>query len=690
MQKALRILLTITIILSGCVMTPSVYAIGEVGCNDVEFIFARGSGEELNDISYISWQSALQERLQSSTLKYNFYELGSKSQNGSQYPAVAVAGSLGGFGNLLGAFVSAGQSFEFGRSVLVGQNELKSRLKQVSSACPQTKFVLGGYSQGAMVLSGVLDEIDASKIIYVATFGDPKLYLPEGAGKRPDACRGKNLSNYRTYVTDCHAYEGVLGSYRPYQPDAYVDKLGTWCNGQDMMCSSGLSINDHTAYTSLGLYRNAASVITEKLRQNFPQLFTEQGSNDATNIPHDMVIILHGGGGMNGLTLAKYKLAAQRLANQIYSLGGRVALYVYGDNSKWNLRQLCDLSCSADEFNRQLAQITHQLSAVDYYNSALSSLYQAMLELDWQIGATKSAVLLTDQPYTPVDYDGRTVAEVAELSLSIDPVNIYTFTQANNMESVQPLSQATNGKVYDIENSTLAITEISGRPVASLALENYEGIVGEEITFDASNSSNLTARYDWDLDADGIFELQNTTSIVQKIYNQPTSGYIQVRVTDQNGYSSTMSARLKITSSLSEPASITNLRVAPLSDISYRLDFETSADTVLVAVGDLPVGQLRPRQYSLVIDDVVTRTTVRLIPYSSQTGRGTAITAEIGPEPSEAPSVPASTPAENPTLSQPVTTPIQTIQSPVKKPASSPAVFIPKAPDTGIRPIYAN
>lgn len=668
MQKFLRILSTFLVVLASCTVNLSTSATSGANCDDVQFIFARGSGESLNDTSYLSWQTAIAERLQASTLKYSFYELGSAPQGGAQYPAVAVAGSLGGFGNLLGAFVSAGQSFEFGKSVLAGRNELKARLKQVAGACPRTKFVLGGYSQGAMVISGALGEIDASKVIYVATFGDPKLYLPEGAGKRPAACRGQNLSNYRAYVTDCHAYEGVLGSYRPYQTTEYINKLGAWCNGQDLMCSSGYSIDDHTSYVGLGLYRHAASTIIDKVRQAFPHTFTNSDIVEAETISHDMVILLHGGGGMNGLTLAQYKLAAQRLANQVYRSGGRVALYVYGDNNKWKPRQLCDFSCSVEDFNHQLAQITHQLSAVDYYNSALSSLHQVMLELPWQAGATKSAVVLTSQPYSPVDYNGRTVAEVAELSLSIDPVNVYTLTHTSNLDAVQPLSQATNGKVYAIEDATLAVTEIAGRPVATLALENYEGTVGETFTFDASSAESVV-RYDWDLDADGYFELQNAQAVVQKSYNQPISGYIQVRVTDQRGYSSTMSAHLQVTSSASTPATITNLQVTALATNTYRLDFAATADTILVAVGDLPLGQLQPGQTSLTINDVVERTTVRLIPYNSITGRGEAVATEIGPEP------PTALPVDTP----PDTLPESTTHTQL-------ATFIPKAPNTGIRP----
>ncbi len=695
MRRILQIILTITFGIGSCfVGLPTQVAVAS-GCDDVQFIFARGSGESLNDSSYQSWRSTIEEQLVSSTLKYNFYELGSQPQGGAQYPAVAVAGSLSGFGNLLGAFISAGHSFEFGKSVLVGRNELKAYLHKTTTACPSTKFVLGGYSQGAMVISGVLDEIDASKIIYIATFGDPKIYLPEGAGNRPDACRGKNLSNYRAYVPDCHTYEGVLGSYQPYQPAEYIDKLGTWCNGQDIMCSSGMSIGDHTAYSSSGLYRSAASVIAYKLRQIFVIKFPNQSITDISPalVPHDMVIMLHGGGGMEGLTLAKYKAAAQRLANQTYSLGGRVALYVYGDNSKWASRQLCDFSCTAEEFNQQLARITHQLSAVDYYNSALSSLYRSMSELDWQIGATKSAVLLTDQPYSQVDYDGRTVAEVAALSLSIDPVNIYALTNQHNLEAIRPLAQATNGKAYDIEDVTIAITEITGRPVASLSLESYEGTIGEEIVFDASNDlSQEIVRYDWDLDADGVFEIQDGNSQVRKIYSSPISGYIQVRVTDRQGYSSTMSASLKITTTAPILPEISNVRVTQETATSYRIDFTTNAEKILVALNDAPAGQIRTAtQKHLIIEDVTSQIAVRLIPYSSRTGRGAAATVKLGqapevpidPElPDEADPTPGNQDGDN-VVSNSRPTP-----GVIKRPAqtSSSAIFIPKAPNTGVKP----
>lgn len=693
MRKLLRFLLTLTIILSNLVCGAVVTPVWAASCADVQFIFARGSGEALNGTSYRSWRENIEKLIQDSSLKYNFYELGTAPQYGAQYPAVAVGGSVAGLGHLVGAYVGAGQSFEFGKSVLTGRNELKAYLNQVSTACPTTRFVLGGYSQGAMLITGMLDEIDANKIIYITTFGDPKSYYPEGKGNRPDACYGRNLSNYRAYVSDCHAYEGVLGSYRPYQPAAYFNKLGAWCNGQDIMCSSGVQIADHTAYVSRGLYRNAANAIVQKLQQVWPTKFLpEQIVAPVATSPHDMAILLHGGNS-DALVIAQYKLAISRLANQVFSLGGRVALYYYGDYLKSGYIRLCDFSCTAEEFSTQLGRITHLYSAVDEFNSGLQTAYHAMEELEWQIGATKSLVLLTNRAYTQVDRYGMTIKDVAELSLTIDPVNIYPITAATELVSVTPLAAATNGKAYTIDDHLRAVEEITGRPAAYLALEAYEGTVGETFTFDASTPRDVPnadiVRYDWDLDADGVFELQDAPAVVQKVYDTPKTGFIQVGVTDAQGYSSTMSAKLVVTAQAPPAApNISSLTVEQEYPGSYILTFRTDANNVLVSVNDVLVGQLPgyAGQNTLRVDEVTKRTTVRLVPYN-QSGRGEAasITFGLESEPDDNPDAnldPSQNPASIPTPSAPAL--------PIKRPNSSLTTeaeaqkFIPKAPNTGI------
>lgn len=45
--------------------------------------------------------------------------------------------------------------------------------QQALTQCPDTKIVLGGYSQGAMVVHTALNTLDGSKVAAVAAFGDP-------------------------------------------------------------------------------------------------------------------------------------------------------------------------------------------------------------------------------------------------------------------------------------------------------------------------------------------------------------------------------------------------------------------------------------------------------------------------------------------------------------------------------------
>lgn len=687
MQRIWQILLDLVVVVGSCTLGPPSAAIATSSCSDVEFIFARGSDEPLGGPSQASWETALRRQLTGSSLKYSFYELGSEAYHGAQYPAVAVSGSIGGIGNLVGAYISSGESFAFARSVAEGRSELKAHIKAVGKVCPQTKFVLGGYSQGAMLISGVLEKLPAEKIIYIATFGDPKLYLPEGKGNHPPACRGKNLSNYRAYVSDCHAYEGVLGSYRPYQPADFYNKLGTWCNGEDIMCSSGFAIDDHTKYSQLGLYNNAASIIYSKLQQVYPGKIAINSETVKEISPHDLVIFWHAGiGGWNNSDIATYKMVAQRLINQTYSLGGRVAFYVYSESLHGLKYQLCNFSCTADELNQKFSKITSLLTSGSHYNCPFSLMRTAFNELEWQVGATKSVVVLSPSELDYHDHVDVTLEEIAQLSLEIDPINIYPIMSSSALKSGQALAAATNGKVYDIKDASFAVQEITQRPDAGIALEKYVGKVGEEFTFDATRNTNgqplaLARRYDWDLDADGVFELQDSTPVVSRSYAAPLEGYIQVRVTDDNGRSSTMSARLSVTDATAVPPTITDVIVDELRE-SYRIRFQTNAKQVLVILNDAPLGIIQTSSFGLIkIKDVDYRTRLRLIPYDNSGGRGEAAEIEFGPLVEyqfEFPDDEENNGASSSTLGNESST-------------SAPHVkIIPTAPNTGVAPSYGN
>ena len=250
---------------------------GNDNCKDISFIFARGSGQPVKTgPDFLAFKSAIETSIKDLDITYSFYDLGTHAIDGYQYPAVSIENPL----TTTSAIVSAGAANRFGDSVKAGRAELINLVANTVSACPNTKFIFGGFSQGGMVISSAIKAIRPDKIIYAATFGDPKLYLPEGKSSLfhvADACKGKNLSRWRVHVPDCKVYEGILDAMNPYELPGFEEKLGAWCNDSDFMCGShfdlshGLSMDEngilkaHLSYKNGG-YQEAATIITEKIR----------------------------------------------------------------------------------------------------------------------------------------------------------------------------------------------------------------------------------------------------------------------------------------------------------------------------------------------------------------------------------------------------------------------------------------
>lgn len=415
-------------------------------CPDLKLIFARGSGgERWSDQNYLAFKNSIEEKLQTASLNYEFVDL--------DYPAIGVG--LDNLGVTLGAYFGAGDAFEFGESVNTGVRNLISTIN--NSSCRQTQFVIGGYSQGAMVVSKALSSLNSDRIIYAATFGDPKLHLPEGKGIIPSACRNENLSDYRMYVPDCQAYKGLLGAYIPYEPEAYTGKVGTWCNKRDVFCSSHLSITDHINYVSENLYEDASRVIYDKITKFF-------GIENHISSPHDTAFLIDSTGSMAGM-IEQYKTEALRLAVETLDAGGRVALYDYRDLADpYEPFSHCDFeSCTREIFERELERIVAD-GGGDDPESLLSSSLKMMKSLNWKFGSTKSLVVLTDAGFLAPDRDGVILDDVIKLSKQIDPVNFYIITNESVAYEYENLANSTGGKVVtDFDELNLLTDYIMGR-----------------------------------------------------------------------------------------------------------------------------------------------------------------------------------------------------------------------------------
>lgn len=433
-RSAFCITMAAVLCLSGVVRTAPVEAEGE-SCPDVHIIFARGEEASLSgDKNYDTFRTSLEKRLKTTGLKYKFTNLPYKTEGVNQ----------DNFNKLLSSIISGRGTYDSGRAVVDGRYDLGNLMdeERIGRQCKNTKYVWAGYSQGAQVLSyrtgvGTVDD----SVLYVATFADPKLYLPEGKGLFPAACRGQNLSDYRAYVPDCRAYEGILKGWTPYAPDYMLGRMGTWCNKHDLACSSHFNLRDHLSYAEDGLYEDASRIIFDKINQAF-------GLNKRVETQHDTAILIDSTASMRSM-ISSYKKEALRLAKETLDMGGRIALYDYRDlNDGYDEAvERCNFeNCTLEKFQAELNAIRMD-DGGDTPESMLAGAWHVMKKLRWQYGATKSLVVLTDAPFLNPDRNGKTLDDVVKLSKEIDPVNFYIITSPGVESSYQKLAERTGGKV---------------------------------------------------------------------------------------------------------------------------------------------------------------------------------------------------------------------------------------------------
>lgn len=455
--------LVVAVLLASAMLVP----IGSVragGCPDVRIVFARGSGEgRWTDQNYLAFKEGIENKITETELDYEFIDL--------DFPAVGIG--MDRLDVTIGAAVGAGDAYEFGESVDAGVQALLELTND--AGCPGTNYVIGGYSQGAMVVSKALRYLNPERIIYAATFGDPKIYLPEGEGLIPAACRGENLSDYRMYVPDCQAYKGLLGAYEPYEPAGFAGKVGTWCNRRDILCSSRFNMSDHTGYVSANLYEDASRAIFAKITEAF-------GLENRVSSPHDTAILIDSTGSMADL-MEQYKAEALRLAEETFKSGGRVALFDYRDLADpYDLVQHCGFEdCTLEAFARELEGIGVD-GGGDDAESLLSASFHTMEALNWKQGSTKSLVVLTDANFLSPDRDGMTFDEVVALSKRIDPVNFYIITTAGYGEEYVELAEATGGRVVtDFEELSLLTDYIMERYDSLPRVEEADAVERPEL-----------------------------------------------------------------------------------------------------------------------------------------------------------------------------------------------------------------
>ena len=408
-----------------------------VECKDIQAVFARGSGEKAKtDINYQKFKTHLSSVLQSAYKSYDFYDLGESNRYGYQYPAVSVENLKA----ITDTYFNAGKNDYFNNSVTAGVKEIHTLYHDITHRCPNTKFILGGYSQGAIVMSRAIRTLDPEKIIYLSTFGDPKLHLPEGEGEDKPCYHGIH-SDYRINVPDCDVEHGILGAQKPYLPNTkFSGKIGTWCNSGDFMCGSffdplGLSeinlgkfqfihqnlISGHLAYAGRDAYAESAHIVGQilhgakklakpgTLNVGYSPYFIKQLQDrlahpKINSIDHEYIVAIN----FNKANPAALSLQYKKLISNIEARKHRHALFhIYkvdfatDHHGFAKYQKITDFNTNTDNLLRLEQQLKqyYDESNTSVKNASIIDLYQAIYQISseqkLQHDTTKGFILST-------------------------------------------------------------------------------------------------------------------------------------------------------------------------------------------------------------------------------------------------------------------------------------------------------
>ncbi|MEI7544407.1 MAG: cutinase family protein [Mycobacteriaceae bacterium] len=212
MSQYLHAATAVIVVGAALTVTQSAPTANAMGCNDIEVVFARGTGE-LPGLGRVG--DAFVDDLRA--------RVGNRSVGayGVNYPA----------------------SYDF-LTAADGANDASAYIQNVINTCPNTKLVLGGYSQGA----GVIDIITSVPFPAIG-FTNP---LPPDVPNRVAAL---------AVFGNPTAKLGLPLTSSPVYGTRAIDL----CNSGDPVCSDGNNVPAHRSYGPDGLTNQAAAFVANLL-----------------------------------------------------------------------------------------------------------------------------------------------------------------------------------------------------------------------------------------------------------------------------------------------------------------------------------------------------------------------------------------------------------------------------------------
>ncbi|MGH3260949.1 MAG: cutinase family protein [Trebonia sp.] len=539
-----------------------------VGCPQYVFIGARGSGETyqpgtpgdegVGPVIDSVWQN-LQQDLQDSGVTIELMPVPDPP-----YPAVSVLGGLSTL-NGVGAFFNLPGDYH--NSVDKIAPWVTQTVAAQSAVCPNQKFILAGYSQGAQGMADALQrDLNPSQILGGAFFGDP-YFNPSSDG---------DWGNYDPYRS------GLLGT-RPAYSSAVSNKVFSFCHNQDPICQglvrcvlvclpTHIDTGQHNNYPTL---KDPDRPDTKLAADQLARLIRDDQSSQGNPIsepspgpitgPLDVGFAIDSTGSMGDI-IGQVQSNVTDIAQSLQAADPdlQVGLVDYKDappNSDDPYQAQVDVPLTTDlgQFDTAVSNLT-----ANGGGDTPESVYTGMmttLGLNWRTGAHKEMVVIGDAGGHPVDpQTGYTEQDVIQRALSLDPVAINVIPANSDADATfGPVAAATGGADTPLGGdaataieSTIQTTQTA--PVAELG-GPYTGYSDSPITLSAGDSYSPMGRaltFAWDFNNDGTVDQTTSSPTVTHTFGD-YAGPVTVAVTDSQGQSAVAQAQVTA-SGLTPPA----------------------------------------------------------------------------------------------------------------------------------------
>ncbi|HEX8509742.1 MAG TPA: cutinase family protein, partial [Propionibacteriaceae bacterium] len=542
-----------------------------VGCTPIAIMAARGSGEKAvssteygRGVRTNGWEGPTLARLLRGYTASPFFTsklravpvIGVSESDG--YRAVGVNPLFEGIGSRVKPSADAGVGAALGR--------INAFQRSQPATCPKTKWVLIGYSQGAMVTRGVTSAAPG-RIGMVFNAGDP-YQLPRQTQNIGTGSAGIGIFRYKFL-----SLADELDAYYVDAPEGSV----SLCHAFDTVCDVSGDPLPHLNYFKSARERARSG---DRLAREVDSLLTASTVDPGApaKVANDVVFAIDTTASMSDL-IGTAVANADAIGRSVVASAerGRVGLVEYRDHGdEFVARRVVPLTRDVDAFSAGLNTLT-----ADGGGDTPEAVYSGIVTAagsEWAGGASRSIVVIGDAPaHDPEDVTGYTSSQMAALLRGETPASalrqgkraetpsrsvvaadgatsLYGLVADGELQSqLSTVTAGSGGTVYDIgvdgsaaELLTTVVDETALAPRANL--RSSAAVAGFETTVSALDSvvPRGPGTFDFDLDDDGIFEVTGSEPTRGVVFNSPGNYLVSVRITDSDGRTSTATSTVAV------------------------------------------------------------------------------------------------------------------------------------------------